>query len=202
MAVDEPNDDPRCGTPRVVLLGAPGSGKGTQAAMLSARLGVPAISTGDMLRAAVAAQTALGARVQQVMAAGALVEDRLMAEVVEERLHQDDAGRGFLLDGYPRTLAQAQTLDRILESQRQVLNCVLLLEVPEDVLIARAVARQRADDREAVVRARLEVYREKTEPLVDHYRRRNLLCEIDGNQPIEAVARALGRLLELEEASR
>ncbi len=187
---------------RLILLGPPGAGKGTQAGRIGARYGIRQLSTGDMLRAAVAAQTALGARVQQVMAAGALVEDRLMAEVVEERLHQDDAGRGFLLDGYPRTLAQAQTLDRILESQRQVLNCVLLLEVPEDVLIARAVARQRADDREAVVRARLEVYREKTEPLVDHYRRRNLLCEIDGNQPIEAVARALGRLLELEEASR
>lgn len=179
------------GTKRILLLGPPGCGKGTQAELLAASLDVPAISTGEMLRAAVAAGNELGAKVEAVMASGELVDDELMAEVVRDRLAQEDARQGFLLDGYPRTPGQAGTLDGILADRSQELDHVVLIEVPEEVLIRRALARQRADDREEVVRERLRVYREKTEPLVALYRGRSLLREIDGDQSIEDVQQAL-----------
>ena len=173
-----------------VLLGAPGSGKGTQAERLAAALGVPAISTGEMLRQAVAEGSELGARVEHVMAAGALVDDALMAEVVADRMARPDAEQGFLLDGYPRTTTQAETLDRLLAERGRSLQAVVLLDVPEGVLVERALARRRADDREEVVRERLRVYREKTEPLVGHYRERNLLARVDGNRPVAEVTDA------------
>jgi adenylate kinase len=176
---------------RLLLLGPPGSGKGTQAELLSDSLGVPAISTGDMLREAVAAGTELGSKVESVMTAGELVDDGLMAEVVSERLAQEDASDGFLLDGYPRTSSQAETLDRILAERDQSLDHALLIEVPEDVLVRRAVARQRADDREDVVRERLRVYREKTEPLIALYRDRGLLRVVDGDRSIDDVHQAV-----------
>ena len=175
--------------PRVVLLGPPGAGKGTQAHLLCLRLGVPAISTGDMLRQAVANGSALGQRVQGVMASGALVDDGLMAEVVRERLARADARKGYLLDGYPRTLPQAETLAGILRESGRDLDAVLLVDVPEDELVRRILLRQRGeDDTEEVVRERLRVYREKTEPLIGYYRERGLLREIDGDRPIEEVA--------------
>jgi len=179
-----------------VLLGPPGSGKGTQAERLSEALGVPAISTGEMLRQAVEEGTELGGRVAGVMASGALVDDDLMAEVVEGRLGRPDASSGFLLDGYPRTLAQAGTLDRLLEARSGRLDAVVLFEVPEDVLIRRALARKRADDLEEVIRERLRVYREATEPLVEHYGERDLLIRVDGDQAIEAVTGATLAALE------
>lgn len=174
-------------TARVVLLGPPGAGKGTQAQLLAGRLGVPAISTGDMLRAAVAAGSDLGQRVQSVMASGALVDDALMAEVVRERVAQPDTANGYLLDGYPRTLPQAETLAGILQDAGQALDAVVLVDVPEDELVRRALLRGRDDDKEDVIRERLRVYREKTEPLIGYYRQRGLLREIDGNRPIEEV---------------
>jgi adenylate kinase len=172
---------------RVVLLGPPGSGKGTQAEILSARLGVPAISTGEMLRQAVAAGTLLGSRVAGVMAAGRLVDDALMAEVVRERLGRPDARRGFLLDGYPRNPAQAGTLAEILRGWDAELDAVVSLQVPESTLLRRAAGRGREDDREEVVSERLRVYREQTEPLIEFYRRRGLLREVDGDRPLAAV---------------
>jgi adenylate kinase len=186
------------GRPKIVLLGPPGAGKGTQAATLAGQLGVPAISTGDMLRQAVASGSALGGRVQGIMAAGALVDDGTMAEVVRERLAMADARPGFLLDGYPRTLPQAETLERVLGESGQELDAVLLIEVPEEELVRRAVLRSRGeDDREEVVRERLRVYREKTEPLIGYYRARGLLYPIDGHLPIDKVTSqmliALGR---------
>lgn len=180
---------------RAVMLGAPGSGKGTQADYLAAALGVPAISTGAMLRDAVALGSALGRKVEGIMASGALVDDGLMAEVVRERLGRPDAAGGFLLDGYPRTTGQAATLDSILEQRREKLDAVVMLDVPEPVLVARAVARQRADDREEVVRERLRVYREKTEPLVAHYERRNLLRRVDGERTVGEVTAAILKVL-------
>lgn len=171
----------------MVLLGPPGAGKGTQAQLLAKRLDVPAISTGDMLRAAVAAGSELGGRVQDVMASGGLVDDALMAEVVRERLTHADTARGYLLDGYPRTLPQAETLAGILRDAGQELDAVLLVTVPEDELVRRALARGRADDSEEVIRERLRVYREKTEPLIGYYRERGLLREIDGNLSVEEV---------------
>jgi adenylate kinase len=171
----------------MVLLGPPGAGKGTQAQLLASRLGVPAISTGDMLRAAVAAGSELGGRVESVMASGALVDDALMAEVVRERVAQPDTDGGYLLDGYPRTLPQAETLAGILDDAGQKLDAVLLVDVPEDELVRRALLRGRGDDKEEVIRERLRLYREKTEPLIGYYRERGLLREIDGNRPVEEV---------------
>jgi adenylate kinase len=182
---------------RAVLLGAPGSGKGTQAERLAAALGIPAISTGDLLRQAVAAGSPLGRRVAAVMAAGQLVDDALMAEVVRERLAGADVRDGFLLDGYPRTCSQAATLDTILEDRGQGLDAVVFLDVPEEVLVQRALGRRRADDRESVIRERLRVYRESTEPLVGHFDALGLLRRIDGdramNEVTRAVLEALGR---------
>jgi adenylate kinase len=193
--VAEAVESSRSGGLCAVLLGAPGSGKGTQAEFLATALGVPAISTGAMLRDAVAHGSELGRKVESIMAAGALVDDGLMAEVVRDRLSRPDAAGGFLLDGYPRTTGQAATLDRILEERDGRLDAVVLLEVPEAVLVQRAVARRRDDDREEVVRERLRVYREKTEPLVEHYSGRNLLRRVNGERSMSEVTGAILELL-------
>lgn len=178
----------RGGRPRIVLLGPPGAGKGTQATVLAGQLGVPAISTGDMLRQAVTSGSELGGKVQGIMASGGLVDDATMADVVKVRLGMPDARPGFLLDGYPRTLPQAETLEGILSQVGQELDAVLLVEVPAEELVRRAVLRGRGeDDREEVVRERLRVYADKTEPLIGYYRERGLLYPIDGNLPIDKV---------------
>lgn len=169
------------------MLGAPGSGKGTQAARVAEEVGIPAISTGEMLRSAVAAGTELGQRVEAVMAAGELVSDDLMAELVRERLAADDAQDGFLLDGYPRTAPQADVLDDILSEVGAPLDHVIFLDVPESELVQRALARQRADDTEEVIQERLRVYREKTEPLIGRYKEAGLLRRIDGNRAIDTI---------------
>lgn len=180
---------------RAVMLGAPGSGKGTQAELLARVLRVPAISTGEMLRQAVAEKSDLGERVKGTMSSGALVDDELMSRVVRHRLERCDAERGFLLDGYPRTTSQAATLDALLADQGRQLDAVVLLDVPEAVLVKRAVARRRADDIESVVRERLRVYREKTEPLVAHYSGRGLLRRVDGDREIGDVTASILRAL-------
>ncbi len=179
---------------KAVMLGAPGSGKGTQAELLAERLGIPAISTGEMLRAAVAAGSELGRRVEGVMASGDLVSDELIAEVVDARLAVPDAQGGFLLDGYPRTSPQADALDRILAKRETQLDHVIHLEVPQEELIGRALARQRADDEEDVVRERLRVYHEKTAPLIDRYADAGLLRRVDGHRSIDAIMKDLARL--------
>ena len=181
---------------RIVLLGPPGSGKGTQAALLAESLGVPAISTGEMLRAAVENGSELGAAVRGVISAGELVGDELMAEVVRERLANDDAQHGFLLDGYPRTASQALTLDEILKRLSVGLDHVLFIDAPEPVLVARALGRHRADDVPEVIEERLRVYRDKTQPLVDEYRQRGLLREIEGDDSVEGVASSIHRAIE------
>ncbi|HVF62070.1 MAG TPA: adenylate kinase [Thermoanaerobaculia bacterium] len=172
---------------RLVLIGPPGSGKGTQAQILADELGVPAISTGEMLRAAVVAESDLGRRVAGFLADGALVDDATMAEVVRERLTQSDAARGFLLDGYPRTEGQAATLEEILAGRGEALDAALLIQVPEDEVMQRIADRGRADDGESVARARIDVFREAKPLLVGYYRRRGLLREVDGHHPIEQV---------------
>ena len=164
--------------------------------MLREKLGVPGISTGELLRREAASGTPLGLRVKSIMETGGLVDDATMDEVVREHLRQMDLDRGFLLDGYPRRLAQAETLAGILEAAVRPLDAVLLLTVPEQELMRRALARGRSDDREEVVRERLRVYREETEPLIGYYRRLGLLREVDGKQPIEEVGRALFAALE------
>ncbi len=187
MAVDRSSAP--AGRRCIVFLGPPNSGKGTQAKFLAEALGIPAISTGEMLRAAVAAGTGLGKRVEGVMATGELVDDDLMADVVRDRLNQDDAAQGFLLDGYPRTAAQAATLEGLLGETHAELGDVILIDAPADVLVARALGRGREDDREDVVRERLRVCRKKTAPLVEFYDVKGLLRRIDGDQTIEEVAR-------------
>ena len=173
---------------RVVLLGPPGSGKGTQAGTLAESLGVPAISTGEMLREAVAAASPLGLKVNAIMAAGELVDDETMADVVRARLGSDDAQKGFELDGYPRTLSQAATLQEILDQTGHRLNAVVQIDVPEGELVNRVLGRHRADDTEEVILQRLAVYHEQTEPLVAYYRERSLLRDIDGHQSIVDVS--------------
>lgn len=176
---------------RLLLLGAPGSGKGTQAAALASRLQLPAISTGDMLREAVAEGSDLGERISGLLSSGELVDDATMREVVQRRLAKDDTKNGFMLDGYPRTLDQADDLDEILLSSGYALDAAVQIEVPEEELVRRALARKREDDREDVVRRRLAVYHEKTEPVVDYYRGKGLLLEVDGNQPVQRVMEAI-----------
>lgn len=176
---------------RIVLLGPPGSGKGTQAGTVAESLGVPAISTGEMLREAVAAGSPLGLRVNEIMAAGELVDDETMADVVRERLAAEDAQKGFVLDGYPRTLSQAATLQEILDRSGKRLDAVVQIDVPESELVNRVLGRHRADDTEEVIRQRLAVYHEQTEPLIAFYRERSLLRDVDGHQSIEEVAKSI-----------
>jgi len=176
---------------RLVLLGPPNAGKGTQAQMLCRTLAVPGISTGDMLRLESGSGSELGARLKTIMDRGELVDDATMADVVRERLRRDDTERGFLLDGYPRTLGQAETLASILEAAGKQLDAVLAITVPADELERRALARGRSDDRPEVIRERLKVYRDKTEPLIGYYRGLGLLREFDGDRPIEDVGRDL-----------
>ncbi len=180
---------------RLLLFGPPGSGKGTQAALLAARLGVPAISTGEMLRAAVAHGSELGRKVDGIMCTGALVDDVTMQEVVRERLAAPDAVHGFLLDGYPRNAEQAATLEEILDGQGVAIDAAVFLDVPEEELVRRMTGRKaeagRADDDEQVVRERLRIYREKTAPLVGYYEQRGTLRHIDGFRSVEAVTEAI-----------
>ena len=179
----------------LVLVGPPGSGKGTQAEQLSERLGVPAISTGEMVRAAVASRSELGQRVDEIINTGELVDDLTMGDLVRARLEQHDAQSGFLLDGYPRTLSQAETLDAIMDQAGKRLGGVVLIDVPEEELVRRMMGRGRPDDKEDVIRRRLAVYRERTKPLVDHYRKLDLLIEVDGDQSVEAVQEEIVRAL-------
>lgn len=154
---------------RALLIGPPGAGKGTQAVTLSERLGVPHISTGDLFRSHVQQQTELGREVSQYMDAGALVPDELTNEMVRERLAEPDTAAGFLLDGFPRNVEQADVLAAMLRESGTKLDTVCKLEVPEDVLVDRLLARGRSDDTEDVIRQRQRVYRSETAPLLDYY---------------------------------
>jgi adenylate kinase len=176
---------------RLVLLGPPGSGKGTQAARLKVELGVPHISTGDMLRAAVAAGTPTGLKAKAVMDAGKLVSDDILLAMLEERLSQDDVKNGFILDGYPRNLAQADALDHLLAKIGQPLDAVIKLDVPNEAIIDRVkirfAAEHRKDDNPDVVRDRLEIYAQDTAPVADFFARRGKLQVIDGVGDLDEV---------------
>jgi len=212
---------------RVVLLGPPGAGKGTQAKLLQEKFAACQISTGDILRKAVANQTPLGKEAAQYIDRGALVPDDVIVGLVAERLKEKDCERGFILDGFPRTIPQAESLDAILKQMKLSLNGVLSMQVPRAVIIERLAGRrsckncgalahmvfspprqkgvcdhcggelyQRHDDKEETVANRLNVYEKQTAPLVDYYRQRNLLREIDGVGPVDEIGarviRALG----------
>lgn len=184
---------------RLILMGPPGSGKGTQGVRLSAELGIPAISTGDIFRANVSAGTDLGLQAQRYMDAGEYVPDEVTNQMVRNRIDEDDADPGFLLDGYPRTLAQVEELDGMIAFTGHKLDAVVVLTVNSEELIGRLLQRAktegRADDTEEVIRRRQEVYAEQTEPLIEVYRSRGLLIEVDGLGEIDEVTdRVLGAL--------
>jgi len=182
---------------RLVLLGPPGAGKGTQATRIVDRFCVPQLSTGDMLREAVAEGTAAGLRVKHVMDRGELVPDDVVVSVIANRIDHADAANGFVLDGFPRTVAQAEALDRELAARGIKLDAVLELEVDEDALLDRIRGRAEAaaskgqparrDDNPEVFKTRLEVYRGQTAPVTEYYRSRGLLNVVDGLQPIDVV---------------
>ena len=176
----------------IVFFGPPGSGKGTQASRLAASAGIPQISTGDLLRSHVARGTALGAVAKPVMESGALVPDDLVTQMLKERLAGPDARNGAIFDGYPRTVAQARSLEALLKETSGRVDPVLLIDVSDAVLIDRLLKRAtlegRADDTKETIAERLRVYREKTAPLADLYAKAGVLVTIDGDRPIDTVA--------------
>lgn len=211
---------------RLIFLGAPGSGKGTQAVHLVKKYGVPQVSTGDILRKSVVDGSALGKKAQSIMTAGQLVPDDVIIGLVRERLIQPDCGKGFILDGFPRTIAQAESLDTLLGIE-QALQMVLFFDVPEAKIITRLTSRrtcsqcgrnyniisdpppvsnqcescggrivQRDDDKETTVRQRLAVYQDKTAPLKDFYHKQNKLFVINANRPVEQITADLVERIE------
>src|SRR5476651_904524 len=190
---------------RLILLGPPGSGKGTQAQRLVQRYGIVQLSTGEMLRAAVAAQTPVGIKAQHIMASGGLVPDEIVVGIISDRLDQPDAAKGFILDGFPRTVPQAEALDQLLKKKHIKLDAVVELRVNESALLQRVetrVAEMRArgedvriDDTPEVLTRRLASYRAMTEPLIHYYSERRKLLTVDGMMTIEHVTREINRLL-------
>ena len=190
---------------RIVLLGAPGSGKGTQAALLVEQLKLPHISTGDLLRSAVEAGSDLGRQAKIVMDRGELVSDEIMLGLIEERLSRDDATVGFILDGYPRNIAQAEALDDVLTRIEQPVDEALQIDVDVEMVIARIAQRAakegRSDDSEAVARNRMSVYAEQTAPVVEYYADRGVLTRVLGVGSIEEVFQRIKGVLQLRSDS-
>jgi adenylate kinase len=175
----------------VLILGPQGSGKGTQAARIAAEYGVPHVATGEMFRAAIAARTPLGLEVDPILASGALVPDELTIGVMRERLSEDDADRGFVLDGFPRNAAQAEALDDLLEELDRPLDVVLDLQVPDEVCIERLMGRAeeegRTDDSPGTIAKRLEIFHRETEPLIGYYLPRGIVVGVHGDRARDEV---------------
>jgi adenylate kinase len=180
---------------RLILMGPPGAGKGTQAKVVASKFGVPAISTGDIFRTNVAKGTALGIQAKKYMDAGEYVPDEITNLMVRNRIDEPDAEPGFLLDGYPRTLAQVEELDGMIKHTGHALDAVVVLTVDPDEIVARLLHRAqtegRTDDTEDVIRRRQEVYVEQTEPLIEVYRRRGIVHEIDGMGTVDEVTKRI-----------
>ena len=189
-----------------MLLGPPGAGKGTQAQRIIAKFGIPHLSTGDLLRAAVHAETGIGRKAKQIMAEGKLVPDQLVVAAVIERIAQPDSKRGFVLDGFPRTIGQAMSFDDLLHTEATELDCVIELRADEKVLLDRIKTRVRevkdrghavrADDNHEALKVRLDAYNEQTAPLVEYYRSKGILRSVDGLQAIDAVTHDVFQAIE------
>ncbi len=177
---------------RLLIVGPPGAGKGTQATMIAERYGIPAISTGDIFRENIKNKTELGKQVEQIVSGGSYVPDELTNAIVADRLSQDDAADGFLLDGFPRTVEQVHALDQMLSADGGALNAVVLLEADTDEVVARLLKRAqeqgRADDTEEVIRHRQEVYAEQTKPLISLFDQRGIVLRVDGLGTVEEVS--------------
>lgn len=187
---------------RLILLGPPGAGKGTQAQRLVERHEIVQLSTGDMLRAAVAAGTEIGLKAKAIMDRGDLVPDDVVVGIIKDRIEKTDAKNGFILDGFPRTVGQAEALDKMLKEKGLNLDAVVEIKVDEDILLSRIEKRAgetpggpRADDNAEALKKRLAVYREQTAPLVDYFRSKGLLKAVDGMKNIEEVTRSIDEAL-------
>ena len=184
----------------ILLLGPQGAGKGTQGRLISEEYGIPHVATGDMLRSAIAAGTELGRKAAPLLDAGELVPDEIMIGLIRERLTEEDARNGFVLDGYPRTAPQAEALDALLDEIDAPLSVVFEFQLPEEVCVERLRRRAeeegRADDTPEAIRTRLRLYHEQTEPLVEYYRARGNLVGIPANRPVEEVFADIQRTLE------
>lgn len=186
----------------IILLGPPGAGKGTQAKRLEASRGMKQISTGDMLRAEVKAQSPIGLQVKELMEKGHFVPDPIIVQMIENRIVQPDCKGGVILDGFPRTESQAEILDSMLKEQNLKIDAVILLEVEEEALVQRLSERQhedgsrRADDQPEVVRSRLDVYRRQTAPILPYYEQNGRLKRVDGMQDVETVGKAIDAILD------
>ena len=181
---------------RIIFLGPPGAGKGTQASQIASTQNIPHISTGEILRTAVAHETELGQQAKAYMDQGELVPDQLILDLVSDRLLQPDAQPGWILDGFPRNVDQAIFLENFLSEQSQSFDCVINLDVPDEILVSRLLNRGRADDNEGTIRNRLEVYRRQTTPLIEFFHERQKLITVDGNQPVEQVTANLEAVIE------
>ena len=183
----------------VLLLGAPGSGKGTQGTILAKRLGLPKITTGDLLRAAVAAGTPLGLEAKKLMDQGKLVPDTVILSMIKEELAKPEAQEGAVFDGFPRTAVQAELVDRTLAERGQRLNHILLFDVPEEELVRRMMGRAaqqgRSDDTPAAIATRLQVYQRDTAPLIAHYAERGIVHRVPGVGPVEDIATEIKRII-------
>ena len=180
---------------RLIFLGPPGAGKGTQAQILSENNHIPHVSTGDILRAAVEQQTPLGKQAKDYMNRGELVPDTLILDLIQNRLSYEDAVNGWILDGFTRNVNQAAFLEDLLTKLEQSADCVLNLEVPDKVLVERLLARKRKDDNESTIRRRLEIYHQDTVPVINFYQQKKLLKSIDGNQTMTEVTQSLSEAI-------
>ncbi len=184
---------------RLIILGPPGAGKGTQAAKIAEKFGIPAISTRDIFRANIKNETELGRQVKDILASGGYVTDEITNAIVRDRLREDDAEQGFLLDGYPRTVAQVEALDAMLAEGGHALDAVLELTVDEDAVVERLLKRAeiegRVDDTEEVIRERQAIYRRETAPLAETYGQRGLLVQVDGMGEVDEVTARIDKAL-------
>ncbi len=180
---------------RLIFLGPPGAGKGTQAQIISENYQIPHVSTGDILRAAVAQETPLGKQAKDYMNRGELVPDALILNLIQDRLSYEDTVKGWILDGFPRNVSQAAFLEELLTKLDQNADCVLNLEVPDEVLVSRLLERKRKDDNESTIRRRLEVYHQDTVPVINFYQQRDALKTIDGNRTMEEVTEQLSAVI-------